>query len=87
MHDIADLERRGVVGAFLASEAFADAARLQGEALGSPAPFVLLPHPVQDRTDAELRAAADAAYAAVVAAVTAIGDGQRDDGGAGPGRT
>ena len=63
MHDIADLERRGVVGVFLASEAFADAARIQGAALGFPAPYVLLPHPVQDRTDA--------AYPSVVAAVTA----------------
>jgi hypothetical protein len=71
VHDIADLERRGVVGVFLASEAFADAARIQGAALGFPAPYVLVPHPVQDRTDAELRAAADAAYPAVVAAVTA----------------
>ena len=71
MHDIADLERRGVVAIFLASEAFADAARLQGTALGFQAPFVLVPHPVQDRTDAELRAAADDAYPAVVAAVTA----------------
>ena len=71
MHDIADLERRGVVGAFLASEAFADAARLQGIALGFPAPCVLVPHPVQDRTDAELRVVADEVYPAVVAAVTA----------------
>ncbi|SEK57263.1 hypothetical protein SAMN04515665_10372 [Blastococcus sp. DSM 46786] len=73
MHDIADLERRGVVGVFLASEAFAEAARLQGAALGFPAPCVLAPHPVQDRTDAELRAAAEAAYPAVLAAVTSAG--------------
>ncbi len=71
MHDLADLERRGVVGVFLASRAFADAARVQGEALGFPAPYVLVPHPVQDRTDDELRAAADAAYPQVLAAVTA----------------
>jgi len=70
VHDIADLERRGVVAVFLASEAFADAARMQGEALGFPAPYVLVPHPVQDRTDAELRVAAERAYPAVVAAVT-----------------
>ena len=70
MHDIADLERRGVVGVFLASEAFAEAARVQGAALGFPAPFVLVPHPVQDRTDAELLTVADACYAQVVAAVT-----------------
>ena len=59
-----------MVGVFLASEVFAEPARLQGAALGFPAPFVLVPHPVQDRTDAELRAAADASYADVVAAVT-----------------
>ena len=73
MHDIADLERRGVVGVFLASEAFAEAARVQGTALGFPASCVLVPHPVQDRTDAELRAAAEDAYPAVVAAVTTAG--------------
>ena len=70
MHDIADLERRGVVGVFLASESFAEAARKQGEALGFAAPYVLVPHPVQDRTDDELVAVADAVYAEVVAAVT-----------------
>jgi hypothetical protein len=70
VHDIADLERRGVVGVFLCSSVFADAARTQGEALGFPAPFVLVPHPVQDRTDDEVRAAVEGAYRAVVAAVT-----------------
>jgi hypothetical protein len=70
VHDIADLERRGVVALFLASEAFAEAARMQGEALGFPAPFVLVPHPVQDRTDDELRATAERAYPEVVAALT-----------------
>ena len=70
MHDIADLERRGVVGVFLASAAFAEPARAQGAALGFAAPYVLVPHPVQDRTDAELQVVADACYAQVVAAVT-----------------
>ena len=70
MHDIADLERRGVVGVFLASEVFAEPARAQGAALGFAAPCVLVPHPVQDRTDAELQAVADACYAQVLAAVT-----------------
>lgn len=71
MHDIADLERRGVVGVFLASEVFEEAALSQGRALGFPAPYVLVPHPVQDRTDAELQAVADAVYDEVIAAVTA----------------
>jgi hypothetical protein len=73
VHDIADLERRGVVGLFLASEAFAEAARLQGEALGFPAPCVLVPHPVQDRTDVERCAVAEQVYPAVVTALTASG--------------
>ena len=70
MHDIADLESRGLVGVFLASSEFAEAAAAQSTALGFPAAHVLVPHPVQDRTDAELQAVADACYADVVAAVT-----------------
>ena len=70
MHDIADLEGRGLVGVFLASTEFEQAARAQSTALGFPAPFVLVPHPIQDRTDDEMRALADATYDAVVAAVT-----------------
>jgi hypothetical protein len=70
VHDIADLEGRGLVGVFLASREFADAATAQSAALGLAVPYVLVPHPIQDRTDDELRALADAAYPAVVAAVT-----------------
>ena len=70
MHDIADLEGRGLIGVFLASSEFADAADAQSRALGLAVPYVLVPHPVQDRTDAEMVAAADDAYAAVLAALT-----------------
>jgi hypothetical protein len=70
VHDIADLESRGVVGAFVASEQFVEAARVQGEALGFPAPLVVVPHPVQDRTDAEVRAYADDALGPLLRALT-----------------
>ena len=70
MHDIADLESRGLVGVFLASAEFDDAAQAQSRALGLAVPYVLVPHPIQDRTDAEMVALADAAYADVLAAVT-----------------
>ena len=70
MHYIADLEGRGLVGVFLASSEFAYAADAQSKALGLAVPYVLVPHPIQDRTDAEMQALADAAYAAVLAAVT-----------------
>ena len=70
MHDIADFESRGLVGVFLASAEFQDAADAQSRALGLAVPYVLVPHPIQDRTDQEMVALADEAYAAVIAAVT-----------------
>ena len=73
MHDIADLEARGVVGVFLASTEFIDAAETQAKALGFPAARVFVPHPIQDRTDEELRALADDAIEAIVAAISAPG--------------
>lgn len=70
MHDIADFEGRGLIGAFLASSEFAEAAAAQSAALGFPATHVLVPHPVQDRSDDELRAMAEAAYGDILAALT-----------------
>jgi len=70
VHDIADLEGRGLVGVFLASSEFQQAADAQSRALGLAVPYVLVPHPIQDRTDEEISALADQAYAAVLAALT-----------------
>ena len=70
MHDIADLERRGIPGVFVASTEFVDAADTQAVALGFPAARVFVPHPIQDRTDDEMRSLADAAVEEVVAALT-----------------
>ena len=70
MHDIADLEARGVVAVFIASAEFAEAADAQAKALGVDTAHVLVAHPIQDRSDTELQALADGAYAAVLAAVT-----------------
>ena len=72
MHDIADLERRGIPGVFVASAEFVVAAQAQARSLGFPGVHrVFTPHSVQDRTDDEMRAYADAAYADIVAAITA----------------
>ena len=70
MHDIVDLERRGVVGAFVASAEFGPAAAAQARALGADPARVFVAHPIQDRTDAEMVALAEAAVDAVIAAVT-----------------
>ena len=56
---------------FVASAEFADAAVAQSSALGFPdVARVFTPHPIQDRTDDEMRAYADAAYDAIVRAIT-----------------
>ncbi len=71
MHDIVDLERRGIPGVFVASAEFVSAADAQSASLGFPdVARVYTPHPIQDRTDDEMRAYADAALAEIVAAIT-----------------
>jgi hypothetical protein len=71
VHDISDLELRGVPGMFIASEEFVEAANSQSRSLGfASVARVFTPHPIQDRTDAEMVAYADAAFDDIVAAVT-----------------
>ena len=70
MHDISDLEARGVVGVFVASSEFVQAAEAQATALGFPAARVFTPHPIQDRTDDEMREYADRAFDEILLAVT-----------------
>ena len=55
MHDITDLERRGIPGVFVASDVFVDAAASQAKALGFDPASVFVEHPIQDRTDEEMR--------------------------------
>jgi hypothetical protein len=69
VHDIADLEARGVPGVFVATVAFTDGAEAQARALGADPAAVYVAHPIQDRTDPELVALADQAFDAVVAAL------------------
>jgi hypothetical protein len=71
VHDIADIEARGVPGVFVASAEFVVAAESQARMLGFPAARVFVPHPIQDRTDDEMRAYADAAYDEIVSHITA----------------
>ncbi|MDQ3945378.1 MAG: hypothetical protein M3357_09560 [Actinomycetota bacterium] len=71
MHDIVDLETRGTPGVMLASSEFIDAAESQANALGLAPARVFVAHPIQDRTDDEMRALADAALPEVLAAITA----------------
>lgn len=72
MHDTTWFEIHGRPAVFIASSEFADAALIQAAALGLPeVRRVLVPHPIQDATDDEMRAKADAIVDAVIAALTA----------------
>ena len=71
MHDIDDLERRGLPGVVVASDPFRDAVTAQSRALGLDVATAFTPHPVQDRTAAEMHAMADDVVGAVGAAITA----------------
>jgi hypothetical protein len=71
VHDISDLELRGVAGMFIASAEFVEAAEAQSRSLGFPeVARVFTPHPIQDRTDDEMRAYADAAFEEIVSRVS-----------------
>ena len=66
MHDIADLESRGLPGVGVASTEFVQAAALQSKTLGFEPAMVFVAHPIQDRSDDELRALADVALPAIL---------------------
>jgi hypothetical protein len=70
VHDIVDLESRRIPGVVVASAEFAAAAAAQARSLGADPACVFVPHPIQDRTDGEIRALADAAVAEILRAVT-----------------
>jgi hypothetical protein len=70
VHDTVNIEATGVPMVFVASTEFVDAAGAQARALGADPARVFVPHPIQDRTDDELRALADNAIDAIVIALT-----------------
>jgi len=69
VHDIIDLEARGVPGVFVATVEFIDGAQQQARALGGDPAAVFVAHPIQDRTDDEMVAIADGAFEQVIAAL------------------
>ena len=66
MHDTVDLEARGVPSVFVATVEFEDGAEAQAKALGAEPAAVYVRHPIQDRTDEELRSIADDALQRVL---------------------
>jgi len=72
LHDILDIEKRGTPGAFIASAAFVDASRHQGDALGYHPKQLFVPHPIQDRTSEEIERLAEGAFDEIMAMVFSV---------------
>jgi hypothetical protein len=70
VHDITALEGQGLPAVYVASAEFVQAADAQARALGFEPAGVFVPHPIQDRTDAEMRGLAELAVDEVWARLT-----------------
>ena len=71
MHDTFWFETQGIPTVSIASSQFGEAAQTQRSALGMEgARYLLVPHPIQDATDEEMRAKARDALAHVLSALT-----------------
>jgi hypothetical protein len=70
LQDIRELDGRGIPGGYVASEVFQTAARTQGDAVGFHPDALFVQHPIQDRTDDEMRALAEAAFDKVLGLIT-----------------
>ena len=73
VHDVVDLETRGIPSVFVATEVFVDGAERQARGLGFDPAAVYVAHPIQDRTDEEMRAIADRAVDEIVAKLVRTG--------------
>jgi len=69
VHDIVNLEGRGVPAVVVVTEQFRSGAQAQGAALGFDPAIVFVEHPIQDRTDEELGAIARQALEEILGAL------------------
>jgi hypothetical protein len=75
VHDAVRLEARGIPTAVVGTEPFLDEALEQSRLLGMPNyPLVLVAHPVQVLTDAELEGLADEAFPHIEELLTDAGE-------------
>lgn len=68
-HDLVDLDRRGLPGVSVLTEEFREAFATQGGAIGFDGASLYVPHPMQNRTTAELHRFAEEACESIIAAI------------------
>jgi hypothetical protein len=72
VHDAVYFETQGIPAVFVMTSEFTGAAQTQSDALGMPdVRRVVVPHPIQDRTDDEIHARAEAVVEELIEALTA----------------
>ena len=65
-----NLEKRGIPTVGVATTEFVEAAAVQADSLGFDPAYIWVPHPIQDRTDAELHQLAAEHVDQIVASLT-----------------
>ena len=70
MHDTTQLEERGIPTVFVATREFIDGAEAQARALGAEPVGIFIEHPIQDRTDDEVRSLAERAFEEIIGGLT-----------------
>jgi hypothetical protein len=73
VHDTVDLEDRGLPSVFVATVEFVSGADAQARALGAEASAVYVEHPIQDRTNDEMKSLSDDSVEAIVRALVKEG--------------
>jgi hypothetical protein len=68
-HDLNILDKKGLPGVSVLTEEFRQAFEAQKSAIGLDAASVYVPHPMQNRTTAELHAFAEQSFDAILAAI------------------
>lgn len=66
-----ELDERGVPGCFVVTTEFEQAAQSQARSIGFEPAIVWTPHPIQNRTAAELEQLAEDSLDAILSAITA----------------
>lgn len=66
LHDLAGYEADGVPSVLIASEEFTSAVEAQRASLGTLPAVIYVPHPIQSRSDSEMRALADTFFDAAI---------------------
>jgi hypothetical protein len=69
LHDLRDLDSRGLPGVDVLTTVFKEGFEAQCQSLGFAGAAVYVAHPVQNRTTAELRRLADESFAEILAMI------------------